>query len=235
VVETVEVENNSATDNPLLFPPEPVEGFDSIAVKDYADWLRADPDRILKSRQGVLGGGNFHGEPIAVAMDYLAICMAEVANIAERRIANLVDESHSRGLPPFMVESSGLNSGFMVPQYTAASLVSENKVLSHPASTDSIPTCANTEDHVSMGTIAARKAAELVENVHHVVAIEILAAYQGLSFRAPLQPGLPLRKVIQVLSESGLKRYDDDRVMYPEMERVKALLSEKAMLDCLLK
>lgn len=235
VCRIVEVEINSATDNPLLFPPEPEEGFESFTPLEYAKWLREDPDRIQLCREGVIGGGNFHGEPIAIAMDYFSIAMAEVANIAERRIAHLVDDFHSRGLPPFLIESSGLNSGFMVPQYTAAALVSENKVLAHPASVDSIPTCANTEDHVSMGTISARKAAEIIENVRYVIAIEILAAFQGLNFRKPLEPGFPIRNVIEVLQEKGVKRFEDDRAPYPEIDRVKELLSDPCMLDCLLK
>jgi histidine ammonia-lyase len=186
VARIVEVEMNSATDNPLLFPPVPEGGLDATCPGAYGDWLRASPERMLDCRLSVIGGGNFHGEPVAVAIDYLAIALAEVGSIAERRVAHLVDDNHSRGLPPFLVDSSGLNSGFMVTQYTAASLVSENKVLCHPASVDSIPTCANTEDHVSMGTIAARKAAEVIRNVRKVVAIEILAANQGLRFRLPL-------------------------------------------------
>ena len=234
VCKIVEVEINSATDNPLLFPPEPDDGFGHLTPDDYAKWLREDPARIQRCRDGVIGGGNFHGEPIAIAMDYFSIAMAEVANIAERRIAHLVDDSHSRGLPPFLIESSGLNSGFMVPQYTAAALVSENKILAHPASVDSIPTCANTEDHVSMGTISARKAAEIIENVRFVVAIEILAAFQGLNFRKPLEPGLPIRKVIKTLQENGVRLFEDDRAPYPDIDRVKQLLSNPGMLVCLI-
>lgn len=232
VARTVEVELNSSTDNPLLFPPgagpqdDPavaaeIEPMDAAA---YAAWLRADPERVDACRNAVLGGGNFHGQPIATAMDYLAIAMAEVGSIAERRVAHLVDDALSRGLPPFLTKSSGLNSGFMVPQYTAAALVSENKVLCHPASVDSIPTSANTEDHVSMGTHAARKAAEVVDNVLDVVAIEILAAYQGLKYRLPLEPGDRLRRVAEVLEGAGIERSDEDRVMYPEMRRVRELM-----------
>lgn len=234
VCEIMEVEINSATDNPLLFPPEPKGGYNSIKPEDFSDWLRESPDRIQQSRENVVGGGNFHGEPIAIAMDYFSIAMAEIGNISERRVASLVDDNHSRGLPSFIIESSGLNSGFMIPQYTAAALVSENKVLCHPASVDSIPTCAGTEDHNSMGTISARKAAEIIENVRHVVAIEILAAYQGLMFREPLQPGLPIRKVIEVLKENGILRYEDDRVLFPDMEKVNKLMSNPELLKCLI-
>ncbi len=225
----VETEINSATDNPLLFPPEggPRD------PEDYAAWLREDSERIEACKASVLGGGNFHGEPIAVVMDYFAIAMAEVANIAERRIAHLTDENHSRGLPSFLIDSSGLNSGFMIPQYTAAALVSENKVLCHPASVDSIPTCANTEDHVSMGTIAARKAAEVLDNVLDVVAIEILTAYQGLKFRLPLEPGVRLRRVVEVLAENGVRRYEDDRVPYTDFRRIRGLMRERVLLGCL--
>ncbi len=228
----VKEEINSATDNPLLFPPAAEDA--ALTPEDYAAWLRADQDRIQQCKDGVLGGGNFHGEPIAVAMDYFAIVMAEVANIAERRVAHLVDENHSRGLPSFLIDSSGLNSGFMIPQYTAAALVSENKVLCHPASVDSIPTCANTEDHVSMGTIAARKAAEVLDNVLNVIAIEILTAYQGLKFRLPLEPGTRLRRVVAVLAEKGVLRYDDDRVPYTDFQEIRKLMREGILLDCLL-
>ena len=227
----VSTEINSATDNPLLFPPE---GEGSPEDPDaYAEWLRADPERIEECKASVLGGGNFHGEPIAVVMDYFAIAMAEVASIAERRVAHLTDENHSQGLPSFLIDASGLNSGFMIPQYTAAALVSENKVLCHPASVDSIPTCANTEDHVSMGTIAARKAAEVLGNVLDVISIEILTAYQGLKFRLPLEPGVRLRQVVEVLAENGVDRYEDDRVPYPDFRRIRELMGEGVLLGCL--
>lgn len=232
VAEIVEVEINSATDNPLLFPPDP--GDDAMSPASYGAWLRAERGRIGECRRGVLGGGNFHGEPVAQAMDYLAIAFAEVANIAERRVAHLVDEHLSRGLPPFLIDSSGLNSGFMIPQYTAAALVSENKVLCHPASVDSIPTSANSEDHVSMGTHAARKAAEVLDNVLDVIAIEVLAAYQGLKFRLPLEPGARLRSVLELLAERGVHRYEDDRVPYRDFQKLRRLMREKAFLDHLL-
>lgn len=154
----ITTEMNSATDNPLIF-----------------------------SNGDVISGGNFHGQPVAFAMDLLGIVMAEVGNISERTTDKLMYKVES-GLPPFLATEPGLNSGFMIAQYTAASLVSENKVLSHPASVDSIPTSAGQEDHVSMGTIAARYAREIIDNVKNVVAIEALAAAQGLEYRE-LEPG----------------------------------------------
>lgn len=224
------VEINAATDNPLLFPPDPGEDLDAEA---YRAWLQADKERPAACAAGTIGGGNFHGEPIAIAMDYLAIAMAEAGSIAERRVAHLVDENLSRGLPAFLIEGSGLNSGFMIPQYTAAALVSENKVLCHPASVDSIPTCANAEDHVSMGTIAARKAARVIEHVAQIVAIELLTAYQGLKFRAPLLPGAPLQRVVEALRACGVADYDRDRAMYPDMHAVRRLMTDPRLLCCL--
>jgi len=231
VHEVVRREVNSATDNPLLFPPEPPGGLAAHTPEAYRAWL-ASSDEILEAcREGVVGGGNFHGEPVACAMDYLAIGLAEVGSISERRVAHLVDDNHSRGLPPFLIRGSGLNSGFMIPQYAAAALVSENKVLAHPASVDSIPTCANTEDHVSMGTIAARKAADIVANVAHVVAIELLAAWQGLTFRRPLRPGTALRQACHVISSAGIEPYTDDRVMAPDLVRMRQVMESSGLLD----
>lgn len=153
---TLEIEMDSVTDNPLVFAGK---------------------------KTAVVSGGNFHGEPIAFAMDLLAICISEIGNISDRRIATLLDPSHNNGLPPFLIESGGLNSGLMILQYTTASLVSENKILSHPASVDSIPTSANVEDHVSMGTIAARKGKEVLDNVEYILTIEAICAAQGCDFR----------------------------------------------------
>ena len=233
VEQVVSEEINSATDNPLLFPPEPEGGWASMTPEQYKDWLSSDPDRINTCLESVICGGNFHGEPLAVGMDYLSMVLAEVANIAERRIAHLVDETVSSGLHGFLIESTGLNSGFMVPQYTAAALVSENKVLSHPACTDSIPTCAGAEDHVSMGTISARKCLELLANVRYVLAIEYLAAYQALGFRRPLQPGHRIRQVVAYLKESGVERLTDDRVINQDIERVARMLRTNEFSDFL--
>lgn len=157
-------EANSSTDNPLVFP---------------------ETDEILS-------GGNFHGEPVAMVLDYLAIAMAEIANISERRIEKLVNP-HMSGLPPFLTPDSGLNSGFMIPHVVAAALVSENKILSHPACVDSIPTSAEKEDHVSMGMTSALKLRTILANVAHVLTIEALAAAQGLEFHKPFEGGAGVR------------------------------------------
>jgi histidine ammonia-lyase len=240
VHEIVLVEVNSATDNPLLFPPRPPgcseADWDTMTPEAYRRWLEAEPAaRIDDCRDGVIGGGNFHGEPVAIAMDYYTIAMAELASISERRIAHLVDANHSRGLPPFLVDDSGLNSGFMIPQYTAASLVSENKVLAHPASVDSIPTCANSEDHVSMGTIAARKAAEVTENVRKVVGIELLAARMALRFRRPLRPGTPARMAVEWLTERGIKPFSDETTMHPMLTRARDVLDDPDLPNLLVR
>jgi histidine ammonia-lyase len=167
-------EINAVTDNPLIFADD------------------SDSAEHLPRHTKVISGGNFHGEPVAMVMDYLAIAVAELANIAERRIFTLTDPKLNRGLPPFLIHDEpgceGLNSGLMIAQYTAASLVSENKALAHPASVDSIPSSANREDHVSMSTIAARKAAQIVKNTQRVVAIELLCAAQALSLRLEQMP-----------------------------------------------
>lgn len=164
----LEVEINSATDNPLVFP----DG----AGPD------ADPSATATAHGRVISGGNFHGQPVALALDFAKLAIAELGSISERRTALLLDARLS-GLPPFLVEEAGLNSGLMLLQYTAAALVSEDKVLAHPAAADSIPTSANQEDHVSMGSIAARHARDVLANVQHVLAIELLCAAQGLDFR----------------------------------------------------
>lgn len=153
----IEIELNSVTDNPLVFE-----------------------DRIVS-------GGNFHGQPLALALDFAAIAVAELASISERRTYLLL-EGHD-GLPPLLMRETGINSGFMIPQYTAAALVSENKVLCHPASVDTIPTSLGQEDHVSMGSVSALKLLKVLENVEHVLAIELLTACQALDFRQPLMPG----------------------------------------------
>lgn len=195
----VETEMNSATDNPLIF--------DDAAYS----------------------GGNFHGQPVAFAMDFLGIALAEVANVSERRSARLVDPGLNEGLPAFLVEGSGLNSGFMIPQYTAASLVSENKVLAHPSSVDSIPTCANQEDHVSMASFAARKAAEILNNAFFVVAIELHLATQALEFRT-LTPGYATRLVKDIVREK-VTFVEDDCVLYKDMETLTEMLKSNIFVD----
>jgi len=156
--EVLEIEVNAVTDNPLVF----------------------EPDQVIS-------GGNFHGQPLALALDFAAIALAEFASISERRIYLLL-EGHD-GLPRLLMKETGLNSGFMIPQYTAAALVSENKILCHPASVDSIPTSLGQEDHVSMGSISAVKLLQVMKNLEYVLAIELLTATQALDYRAPLRPG----------------------------------------------
>ncbi len=194
VKRTVEIEINSATDNPLIFGGE---------GHGIASSLRSSQIK----RPQIIQGGNFHGEPVALAMDYLKIAISELGNISERRTARLVDGSLS-GLPRSLTEKGGLNSGLMMAQYTAAALVSENKILSHPATVDSIPTSANQEDHNSMGSIAARKCFEVLNNVEKVIAIEFLCAAQGIDFLKPLKCGVgtgeahaKLRKKVKHIEE----------------------------------
>lgn len=189
VKNTLSIEINSATDNPLIFPDE----------------------------EEVISGGNFHGEPLAFVMDFLGIALSEIANISERTIDRLVNP-HVSGLPPFLSPNSGLNSGFMIAQYTAAALVSENKVLAHPSSVDSIPTSAGQEDHVSMGTISARNALKILKNVKNVLAIEILCAAQGIDFRKH-SPGAGTRIAHRNIREQ-VKHLNDDRILYKDIKNV---------------
>lgn len=198
----VSVEINSVTDNPLVFPDD----------------------------GEVISAGNFHGQPIALVMDYLKIAAAELADISERRIEQMVNPSLSR-LPAFLTEHGGLNSGMMITQYVAASLVSENKVLSHPASVDSIPTSANQEDHVSMGTIAARQAMEVVGNVRSVLAIELMCAAQALDMRGSAgMMGKGTDAAYKVI-RSVVGRLTEDRVMYKDLEKVTALVEDGTLVD----
>jgi len=191
-------EINSATDNPLVFP-------------DTGE---------------VVSGGNFHGQPLALALDFLALAVSEMGSISERRVERLVNPALS-GLPPFLTERGGLNSGLMIAQYTAAALVSENKVLGHPASVDSIPTSGNQEDHVSMGSIAARKARTVVDNVAWVLAAELLAAAQGLDFISHT-PGRAIRKAYRLVREA-VPHWDEDRVLYRDLHRVHELVVSGAV------
>jgi histidine ammonia-lyase len=198
---TVEVELNSATGNPLCFPDE----------------------------GRVLSGGNFHGEPVALAADFLAIAATEAASLAERRVARLVDAKLS-GLPAFLARSPGLHSGYMVAQYTAAALVSESKVLAHPASVDSIPTSAGQEDHVSMGFHGARKARTVVENAKRVVAIELVVAAQAVEFLRPLRSSPPLESLVEGI-RAEVPALDRDRPGAPDLERVIRLINERTLRD----
>ncbi|MCF6225968.1 MAG: histidine ammonia-lyase [Xanthomonadales bacterium] len=170
IVNTLEVELNSVTDNPLVFP---------------------DGD--------IISGGNFHGQPLALSLDYAAIALAELASISERRCYLLL-EGHD-GLPTLLMSDTGVNSGFMIPQYTAAALVSENKILCHPASVDSIPTSLGQEDHVSMGSISALKLLSVLKNVERVLAVELLCAAQALDFRRPIKPGKGVDAAYRFLRE----------------------------------
>jgi len=197
----METEMNSSTNNPLIFH---------------------------ESRDFLLGG-NFHGQPVGLAMDFLCMAVSELANISERRIERLVNPMLS-GLPAFLVRDGGLNSGFMIAQYTAAALVSENKVLSHPASVDSIPTSANKEDHVSMGTISARKCRDIVENTEGVIAIELLCAAQALDLFTNLKPGEGTLAAYQVIRRQ-IPHLDSDRILSEDIAAMKALLRSGNILE----
>ena len=198
--QVLETELNSVTDNPL----------------------------VIVNKGQVLSGGNFHGQPVALAMDYLGIATAELADISERRISRLLDVSLS-GLPGFLTQHGGLNSGLMIVQNTAASLVSENKVLAHPSSVDSIPTSANQEDHVSMGTIGARKAGQICDNVRYVLACELLCASQGLEFHKPLKPGKGVNAAYQAI-RARVKSFKYDREFYQDIEGIAELIQGNAIL-----
>ena len=190
----LEVEINSATDNPLIFPES----------------------------EEVISCGNFHGQPLALALDYLAIAVNELGNISERRIERLVNPALNNGLPAFLTENGGLNSGLMLLQYTAAALVSEGKVLAHPAGVDSIPTSGNQEDHVSMGSISAYKGRQVVDNITWVIAAELLAAARGMHFAAH-RPGRGTAAAYRLLCEV-LPRNNDDRILYRDLQAVYDLL-----------
>ncbi|HBA88890.1 MAG TPA: histidine ammonia-lyase [Geobacter sp.] len=182
----------------------------------------SDNPLVFSEQSDIISGGNFHAEPVALAADNLALAIAEIGALSERRIALLIDANLSK-LPPFLVEKGGLNSGFMVAQVTAASLASENKLLAHPASVDSLPTSANQEDHVSMATFAARRLLEMADNTAGIVAIELLAACQGIDFRAPLKTSPLLER-----ARKGLRLevpfYDQDRYFAPDIEKAKGLV-----------
>jgi histidine ammonia-lyase len=200
VERTVAVELNAATDNPLVLVEEGI----------------------------VVSNGNFHGQPLAFALDALAMAVSELASISERRLERMVNPALSDGLPPFLTVDGGLNSGFMIPQYVAAALVSENKALAHPASVDSIPTSAGQEDHVSMGNAAGLKASQVLANAEHTLAIELLAGAQGVEFLAPLEPGRGVaasRAFVRTLSERLL----DDRPLSADIERVAGAIRDGSL------
>ncbi|HTP40365.1 MAG TPA: aromatic amino acid lyase, partial [Steroidobacteraceae bacterium] len=192
-------EANAVTDNPLVFPDD----------------------------GAMISGGNFHAEPVALACDAMAVAVAEVGAIAERRIAMLIDTGVSR-LPPFLTDDAGLNSGFMIAHVTAASLASENKSLAHPASVDSLPTSANQEDHVSMATFAARRLQPMIANTAHILGIELLAAAQGIDFLRPLRSSAALEAAHALVREHS-PRLAGDRSLAPDIEAATALVSGAAL------
>lgn len=198
---TLEIEANAVSDNPLVF---------------------ADTGEVVS-------GGNFHAEPVAFAADVLALALAEIGALSERRIALLTDPVMS-GLPPFLVADSGVNSGFMIAHVTAAALASENKQLAHPASVDSLPTSANQEDHVSMATHAARRLADIAGNVAGIVGIELLAAAQGIEFHRPLASSAPLERVIAAV-RGVVPAYDRDRFFAPDIEAASTLVAAGRFRD----
>jgi histidine ammonia-lyase len=202
VESVITTEINSVTDNPLIF----------------------------KNKNGtvsVISGGNFHGEPVAIAMDTLGIALSEIANTSDRRIASLLDPATNNGLPAFLTPHGGVNSGMMILQYTTAALASENKILAHPASVDSIPTSANVEDLVSMGTIGARKANEILKNVEKVIAIELLVACQAIDFR--LKQGYKLGKGTKkayLKIRKIVPFFKKDAIYYPYFEKINHVVYE---------
>ncbi|HEX7125836.1 MAG TPA: histidine ammonia-lyase [Thermodesulfobacteriota bacterium] len=216
------IEVNSATDNPLVFPEDGAEPFVGAGTP-------RGPQTGGGPSEEFISAGNFHGQPVAAALDALKIGLVAVASISERRTARLVDPALS-GLPPFLVERSGLNSGFMIPHVVAASLVSEAKALAAPASVDSIPTSANKEDHVSMGLHAARQAAQIVDLLAQVLAIEALAAAQGLDFRRPLRAGRGAAAAHERLREA-IPRLDGDRLMGADLAVAKRLVLSGALAE----
>jgi histidine ammonia-lyase len=200
VTRTVSIEMNSATDNPMVF---------------------AESGELLS-------GGNFHGEPVAMAADFLSIAVSEIGGISERRTERLVNPTLS-DLPAFLTPDGGVQSGLMIAQVTAAALASENKALAHPACVDSIPTSANKEDHVSMGPAAARKAAQIVANVRRILAIETVAACQALEFHKPTETSAPL-KAVHARVRRVIPPYNSDRQLSPEIEAVAELVREGSLL-----
>jgi histidine ammonia-lyase len=184
---------------------------------------------IVLSDGEVVSGGNFHGQPVAVALDAVAMALVSLGSISERRLYRLLDEHHSNGLPPFLVHGSGLNSGFMLVQYTAASLVSECKTLAHPASVDSIPSSAGQEDHVSMGMTSARHAREIVSNVGTVIALEALGAAQALDLRAPLEPG-PATRAVHGAIRQRVPFFEADREFGPDIADAVGLVHQGSLV-----
>ena len=217
----LDIELNSATDNPLVFPGGGI----------------ADVDTVATGGGRVISGGNFHGEPIALALDFAKLAIAELGSISERRTALLVDARLNGGLPPFLAPASGVESGMMIYQYTAAALASEHKILAHPASVDSIPTSANQEDHVSMGSIAARYARTVVAGVERILAIELIVAAQALDLRlvqmaadGPPAPGLGVAEAHRRI-RARVAGLDRDREPGPDLAAATALVHDGALVD----
>ena len=198
--EVLRIEANSVSDNPIVLPGGEV-----------------------------VSGGNFHGQPVAIALDTVATALVSLASISERRLYRLLDEHQSNGLPPFLVHGSGLNSGFMLVQYTAASLVSESKSIAHPASVDSIPSSAGQEDHVSMGMTSARHAREVVANAETVIALEALAAAQALDLRSPLEPG-PATHAVHRAIRDRVPFFEADREFGPDIADAVTLVREGGLV-----
>ena len=204
-----ETEMNSAVDNPLVFVKKPATG----------------SPRGAAAEGEVISGGNFHGQPIAFALDFLAISVSALAGISERRIERMVNPALSEGLPAFLSAHAGLNSGFMMPQVTAAALVSENKVLGHPASVDSITTSGNKEDYVSMGMTAALKLRRVIQNVRYVLAIEALAAAQAVDLLAPLKPGKRAQQALREIRAVS-PTVTQDRSLAPDIAKVSEVIRQ---------
>ncbi|HRY83553.1 MAG TPA: aromatic amino acid lyase, partial [Candidatus Cloacimonadota bacterium] len=195
------IELNSATDNPLIFPEE---------------------DKVIS-------GGNFHGEPLAIALDVLAIAASELASISERRIEQILNPALNRGLTPFLANRPGIDSGYMIAQLTAASVVSENKVLSHPASVDSIPTSANQEDHVSMGSVSAIKLIQILKNIRTALGIELMIASSALDQRG-IESSLALESVKHAL-RAEIPALEKDRILYPDINAAIEFLTSNRALE----
>ena len=228
-LEVLHTELESVTDNPLvvthgLSPEERNYGAHGVGTADDGVDGAFGGDELGV----VISAGNFHGQPLALVADYATIAVAELANISERRTEQMVNPALS-GLPAFLCEHGGLNSGFMVAQYTAAALVSENKVLSHPASVDSITTSANQEDHVSMGTHACRKLRQVVTNAQYVLAVELMAAAQALDFRAPLKAGTGAAAAHRHV-RTLVPRLQEDRYLKPDVEALAAAIKDGSLL-----
>jgi histidine ammonia-lyase len=226
--EVFEIEANSAVDNPLVFIRE------AMHVGTAAPGRPAE--RSSSAEGDIISGGNFHGEPLAFALDFMAIALSALAGISERRLERMVNPALSEGLPPFLASGAGLNSGFMMPQVTAAALVSENKVLSHPASVDSITTSGNKEDFVSMGMTAANKLKRIVDNTRNVLAIEAMAVAQAIDFylhgEEPLKPS-KRGQAAHAAIRSVCATMDKDRVMYQDFARIAELIKSGKVAEVL--